>query len=180
MFIKILIQYLLGYVTINIEGYFIERFVNICRSKSIFLWNIKRKNASVLRANIGIQEFRKIKPIAGKTKCLVKIESKKGVPFLFHRYRKRKIFFILLSAILVVLFISSHFVWNIEIKGNVDITAEELIKNVEENGLKIGTLKKKVDTKEVINQIRLKRSDLSWIGIHLIRYKCSSRGGRST
>lgn len=43
MFFKILIYYILGYVNISVEGYFIERFINICISKGILLWNLKEK-----------------------------------------------------------------------------------------------------------------------------------------
>ena len=86
MFFKILIYYILGYVNISVEGYFIERFINICISKNILLWNLKRKKSSFLYTNIGIKDFKKIKQIAKTTKCRVKIESKKGLPFLLHKY----------------------------------------------------------------------------------------------
>ena len=44
MLIKILLSYILGYVTVTIEGYYIERFINICKSKKIAIWNLKRNN----------------------------------------------------------------------------------------------------------------------------------------
>ena len=37
MLIKILIKYLLGYVRISIEGYYIERFINLCTTNKILL-----------------------------------------------------------------------------------------------------------------------------------------------
>ena len=90
MFIKILINYLIGYINVSIEGYYIERFINICISKKILLWNLKRKKSSFLYANISLREFKKIKQIAKTTKCRIKIEEKKGMPFLLNRYKKRK------------------------------------------------------------------------------------------
>ena len=79
MFVKIIMYYLLGYATISVEGYFIERFINICISKNILLWNMKRKKSSFLFANIAIKDFKKIKQIAKTTKCHVKIEKKKNI-----------------------------------------------------------------------------------------------------
>ena len=61
MYFKILLAYILGYVNIEVEGYFIERFINICNSKKIFLWNMKRKHSTIIRVNIGIRDFKKIK-----------------------------------------------------------------------------------------------------------------------
>lgn len=92
MFIKILLNYILGYVRITVEGYYIERFINICRNNKIIIWNLKRNKSVQLNLNIGIKDFKEIKKIAKKTKCKVKIIKKKGLPFLFNRYKKRKIF----------------------------------------------------------------------------------------
>lgn len=167
MFFKILFYYILGYVNISIEGYFIERFINICISKNILLWNLKRKKSSFLYANIGMRDFKKIKQIAKVTKCRVKIEQKRGLPFLLHRYKKRKFFLISLILIVLFIFAISNFVWNVEVTGNNTIPTEEIMQNLNENGLKIGVLKQKVDTKQIINTIRLQRDDIAWMGIHL-------------
>ena len=40
MYIKILLNYILGYVNILVEGFFTERFINTCINKNIFLFNI--------------------------------------------------------------------------------------------------------------------------------------------
>lgn len=167
MFFKILFYYILGYVNISIEGYFIERFINICISKNILLWNLKRKKSSILYTNIGMKDFKKIKEIAKTTKCRVKIEGKKGLPFILYKYKKRKIFFILLIIILLIIFGLSNFVWNIEVIGNNSIQIEEIKQDLSKYGLKIGTLKQKINTKDIINNMRLERSDIAWLGIHL-------------
>ena len=43
MFIAILLRLILGYVRVEVEGYYIERFINICQAKKIPIWNIKRE-----------------------------------------------------------------------------------------------------------------------------------------
>ena len=64
MIFKILLSYICGYVNISVEGYFIERFINMCISKSILLWNIKREKSTYLQTNISIKDFKRIKNIA--------------------------------------------------------------------------------------------------------------------
>ncbi len=167
MFFKIIMYYILGYATISVEGYFIERFINICISKNILLWNMKRKKSSFLFANIAIKDFKKIRQIAKTTKCHVKIEKKKGLPFILHKYKKRKIFVGLLIAITLIIFGLSNFIWNIEITGENSISKEELLNELNEYGLKTGILKTKVNTKEIINNIRLNRDDIAWIGMKI-------------
>ena len=167
MLLRILFNYILGYITIEVEGFFIERFINICKIKNILLWNIKRKNSTRIKANISIKDFKNIKPILRKTKCKSKIESKKGIPFIFNKYRKRKIFIITFLMIIFLMIIISRFIWNIEIIGSDNISKNEIKNNLEESGLKIGVLKSKVNIKDIINEIRLKRDDIAWMGIKL-------------
>jgi len=167
MFIKIMLSYVLGYLKLSVEGYYIERFINICKNNKITIWNLKRNKEIELYLNVRISEFKKICEIAKKTKCKIKIKNKKGIPFLLHKYKKRKIFLILLILITCFIGFSSNFVWNVEIKEENGQKLENIEKDIENAGLKTGILKSKVKTKEIINNIRLQRKDVAWIGIEL-------------
>ena len=163
MLIKLLIQIILGYVRIEVEGYYIERFINLCTNRKIFTWNLKRDSGVKLFLNIGINEFKKIKDIARRTSCKIKIKEKRGIPFLLYRYKKRKIFAIFLLIILIILFISSRYIWNIEISFQDNQVVENIETDLEKLGLKQGIEKNKIDTEKIINDIRLNRSDIAWI-----------------
>lgn len=167
MYFKIIMAYLLGYVTIEVEGYYIERFMNICNNQKIFLWNIKRPKTAIMKVNISVQDFKKIKPIAKKTKCKIKIDNKKGMPFFFHRYQKRKIFFIFFLLVIIGTIALSNFIWNIEITGTDKIDPQEIKQLLEENDFKLGKMKASINTKQVIDQIRLQRADIAWVGIEI-------------
>lgn len=167
MIIKIIFNYIIGYIRISIEGYYIERFINICRNNRITIWNLKRDKNVKLDLNIGIKDLKKVAKIAKQTKCKMKILRKKGMPFLFNKYKKRKIFFLFLILIVLSLAISSNFVWNIEVIEEDEEKIENIYQDVVEAGLSIGKLKSQINTKEIINKIRLDRSDIAWIGIEL-------------
>lgn len=167
MFIKIIFNYIIGYIRISIEGYYIERFINICGNEKITIWNLKRNKNVKLELNIGIKDLKKVAKIAKQTKCKIKIIKKKGLPFLFNRYRKRKLFFVFLLVIIIGLGISSNFVWNIQIVEEDKESIENLYPDVVESGLEIGKMKSKINTKDIINKVRLKRNDIAWMGIEL-------------
>lgn len=167
MFIKIIFNYIIGYIRISIEGYYIERFINICRNNKIAIWNLKRDKNVKLELNVGIKDLKRVAKIAKKTKCKMRITKKKGVPFLFNRYKKRKLFFAFLIAIIIILAISSNFIWNIQIVEEDKDTMENLYQDVIDSGLTIGKMKSKINTKDIINKVRLKRDDIAWMGIEL-------------
>ncbi len=165
MLFRIIYMFLAGSVSIVVEGFFIERFLNICRNKKIFLQDLHRENNTYIKAKILKSDFKEIASIAKKTKCKVKIEKKSGVPFFIGKYRKRKVFAVAVLVIAIFIFIMTKFIWNIEVLGNEKISSDEIISLVGEYGIEIGKLKSKIDTEKISNSIRLKREDLSWIGI---------------
>ena len=167
MLIKILLRYIFGYIRVTVEGYYIERFINICTTNKILIWNLKREKGVKLHLNIGIQDFYRAIEISKKVKCRMKIEKKRGIPFIINKYRKRKTFLLSLIIILVGLYISSNYIWNIEIRTEDNLQLDNIEQDIEEVGLKIGMRKSQVDVEDIVNKIRLKRNDISWIGINL-------------
>ena len=167
MYIRLLLNLLFGYVRIEVEGYYVERFINICTNKKILIWNLKREKGVKLYLNIGINDFKRLSSIAKKTKCKIKILKKRGIPFLISRYKKRKIFAIFLIIIFCLICLSSKYVWNIEVIVEDNLQIENVEEDLEALGLKKGVLKSKVNTEQIINELRLKRDDISWIGIDL-------------
>ena len=167
MYIGVLIRLIFGYVRIEVEGYYIERFINICTNRKILIWNLKREKNVKLYLNIGISDFKKLSEIARKTKCRVKILKKRGIPFLLNRYKKRKIFGMLLIVMSILIYISSGYIWNIDIKIQDDLEISGINEELEILGLKPGTKKSKINTDDIISKLRLERSDISWIGIDI-------------
>ena len=168
MYIKLLIRLIVGYVRIEVEGYYIERFINICTNKKILIWNLKREKGVKLYLNIGINDFKKLSAIARKTNCKVKILRKRGVPFLLNRYKKRKLFAIFLILILALIFTSSRYVWNVDISIKDNLELENISEDIENLGITRGMPKNRIDTEKVINELRLKRDDIAWVGIDIV------------
>ena len=65
------------------------------------------------------------------------------------------------------IWLSSNFVWNVDIREENGLEIENLAQDLENAGLKTGNLKFKINTKEIINKIRLQRNDVAWMGIEL-------------
>ena len=60
MLIKMIYMFFSGYITLIVEGFFIERFINICMNKKIFLQDIKRENNTYLKVKILKSDFKVI------------------------------------------------------------------------------------------------------------------------
>lgn len=135
MWVKILLNYIMGYVRITLEGYYIERFINICTNEKITIWKLKREKNINLKLNVGISDFKEIAKIAKKLQCKIKVEKKKGLPFIMHKYKKRKVFVIALLIVILAIGISSNYIWNIEIKSENNEEFEGIYEDLQEAGL---------------------------------------------
>ena len=80
-----LIWYLKGYVRIRVTGYSPERFLNACRYKNIYIWDLKRVCGSY-EMNLTIDGFRRLKEIVRKTGTKVCIIRRSGLPFLLYYF----------------------------------------------------------------------------------------------
>ena len=167
MYIKILIYYILGYVNIVVEGFFIERFINTCISKKIFFWKTNRMKSTVFSANIGVRNYKEVVKIAKKCQCKIRITNKKGMPFLLNKYRKRKIFVLTLGIIILGIITIFNFIWNIEIKGVDEIKQREIMEFIQNEGVNIGKYKNNIDLQSLINKIRIQRDDIAWVGMEI-------------
>lgn len=163
MIVKKIVLNTVGFVKIEVEGFFIQRFINLCISKGIFLDDTKHLNQTTIITKISKDDFKIVCKIAKQTKCKIKIRKKGGIPFVLHRYRKRKIFLISFIVLFALCFSITRFIWNIDIISE-DINEAEILSLLEEQGIKSGTRISKINTEELINTIRLKRADISWVG----------------
>ncbi|MGB4648964.1 MAG: sporulation protein YqfD, partial [Acetivibrionales bacterium] len=110
-------NYARGYVIIIVEGFFIEKFINICARRRILLWNVRIQKEHRVTARMSISGFRLIRPVARKTGCRVRLLKKTGLPFVFNKYRRRKAFFAGAVLFFILLNVLASFIWSIEISG---------------------------------------------------------------
>ena len=158
-------NYIRGYVIIIVEGYFLEKFVNICTKRQIYLWDIKKLKNSKISLKISIKGFKLLRPVARKTGCRVRIVEKRGLPFIINKYKERKTFVFGLAVFIVLFYIMSSFVWTIEIAGNEKVETQIIMDYLDEIGVRPGVLKYRINTENVANSIIIGINQLSWVSV---------------
>ena len=155
-------RYLKGYVRIRLQGYSPERFLNLCRAREIEIWDLKSCGLTY-EMNLGLRDFRKLKPLRKKARAHVVILERHGLPFFLYRNRNRKMFpaGILLCAIF--LYVMSLYIWNIHIEGNYSRTTDVILDYLESEQVVHGMRKSQVDCKEIQSMIRIEFPDIIWV-----------------
>lgn len=158
-------NYMRGYVIIEVEGYFLEKFMNVCIRRQIFLWDVKRIKNNVMTLKISIKGFKMLRPIAKKTRCRVRIAGRRGIPFIMNRYRGRKTFAIGAVLFIVGLYILTSFIWSVEITGNKTLEKQLIEEKLASFGVKPGVVKYKIHPDEIVNDLMLDMKELSWVSL---------------
>ncbi len=167
MLILRLWNYFRGYVIIRIEGLNLEKFINHCIAKDIYLWDIRRLSYTTLEACIGIKGFKAVKKLARRAGCKVSLTQKNGYPFWAHKIKKRKMLILGAFFSFLLLIIASSFVYKIEVVGNEQIATEAIMEYLEETGLKVGSNRHFIDLREIESELLLEFHEMAWVGIEI-------------
>ncbi len=167
MSIERIAGYIRGYVVFCAEGFFCERFLNICMRRGIFLWNVRKIGSCRMCACIGISDFHQLREIARKTRTKVSITKRSGLPFLFHRYRKRRAALVGVLLFLALLWYLTTHIMGIDIVGNERVATESLLSGLKEFGLYHGASVRKIDDKLIKNQMMTEFDEIAWIGVNI-------------
>ena len=157
-------RYLQGFLRIRVWGYSPERFMNLCGSRGIRLWDITRREEDYVM-EISLPGFFRLRPIVRKTGTRVSVLKRRGLPFLIRRMRKRKVFVTGFPACLAFLLIMSRFIWAIDIEGNRAVTDDMLLDFLSENGVTYGTAENAVDLERLEETLRETFDEVTWASI---------------
>jgi similar to stage IV sporulation protein len=134
--------------------------------RGVFLWDVSRTDAGV-EMNVSIKGFKRLKGCGKKTKCKTRILKKRGLPFIIHRYRKRKllmggVLFFVLSLVLL-----SSFIWKIDIVGAEALDRDDVRAFLSNRGLGIGSFKYIVDDQALVRDMLARFAEIGFADIHI-------------
>lgn len=161
-----LIHFLFGLIYFQASGGFSERFINLCRINKIRLYKLSEEKG-VLCAATTIRGFRKIRLCAKKSGMSVKVISKKGLPFMYAGISARNGLFIGAALMCFLLFFYSRCIWRIDIKGNEKIKSEAVISVLEENRVRLGTMKKDIKNSDLKLALYEKIPEIAWVNFKI-------------
>lgn len=159
--------YVKAIVEVEVQGFFVERLINLAKINGIKIWDIKYINQGTIRFNISPKEFKKLKPYIKRSKCKIKIINKKGIYFDLFKYRKRKLVVYLVLALVILSFAMSSFIWNINITGNEQITTETVQTLLKDIGIQKGKIKLLISKGKIVDYIRANLYEVAWVGIDI-------------
>ena len=156
-----------GYVIILVRGENLERFLNLCKSRKVYMEKIRYREDGQLMAQMQAADFFRLRPFRNKTGVHIQIIQRRGMPFFFLRNKKRKAFFtgMILGGILI--FFLTGRIWNIHIEGNVRNSTGEILDFLYKQDINHGMSKKKINCSEVAAAVRKNFPEITWVSARI-------------
>ena len=161
-----LINLFKGFIDFSAEGADVECFLTFCIQNGIEIFR-PIKESCVLYGKIYLKDYKKLRKPAKKYGIRIKIKKKHGIYF-FARKNIKKIGFIA-GIVYIAVFCSlmNLFVWEVNIRGNEETPAENIIKSAKEMGLIKGTLSKKHFVQDIEWYILKENKNLASVEINI-------------
>lgn len=166
MLFVMLVRYLRGFVRVRVRGMFVERFINVCSSRGVPIWNISRCGSD-LECTMFASHFRRIHSFRRSCGVSVHIKYKRGMPFVMRRFRRR--YGMMAGAALAVLILAAmpQFAWNISVNGNSRVDSQRILTALESIGVRVGCPLSAIDCDNMRQELILAVPELSWAAINI-------------
>ena len=161
-----LIKWWGGTVLVELSGCSPERVINLCGYNGIELWDLVRKEGKYC-FYVRRRDFKQLVGFVRKSKNRLIVLEKQGLPFRLRSYRRRKVFAAGIPVCLIILYVLSLHIWQIDFDGNAYFTDELLRKTLIQEGYDTGMRKSQVVCEDLEMKIREIYPEITWVSAQI-------------
>jgi len=167
------IALLRGNVRVRAQSRFPERILNVCSARGIPLREPRFVGEEELAFSVDRRDWRRLRAACADLGAEAHIERVAGVPFFLGRLRRRYALLAGLAACMLLVAISSCFIWDFQVEGNGDVPREKILRVLAKNGVKRGTFAYSIRQHDLCNRALPELPELAWLTVN-------TRGCRAT
>ncbi len=161
------INFLRGSVRLRVTGPFPERFLNLCGVHGVRFWHVRWQGEQELTLRVPRSQWKRAEALAPKALCQVEAEEYRGLPDFLLRFRRRYGFLIGLACVLLAVTMASRVVLVIDVTGNETVPTSEILQELENAGLTIGTFGPTVSARSIAHRVLLQDERLCYMAVDL-------------
>lgn len=158
-----LIRFFRGTANLHITGISAESFLNLTARHSIHPWGICAVSEIEFTCTAFFGDVKKLRKFAKGFD--IDVRKEKGFPYLLRLAKRRPVFLLGLTVCVLLLAILPHYVWTIQIEGNVNVPTERIEQVIDALGVRFGTGRTQIDSKMLKMRAMHELPELSWFAI---------------
>lgn len=156
-----------GYDKVEFCGTMIHRFINICKKHKIYLWHICYEN-QILSFCVLHADYQMACACAQKCDACLKIKASYGIPAFYKKHRRNIYFFTGFAGAMLLIYMLSRYIWDIEIVGNYYYSQSTLAAYLETEGAGCGSKKSEIIPSDIEENLRIHYPKIAWVSAQII------------
>lgn len=157
----------LGWVEAQVTGACPEEFFNLCARQGLPFWRPRQEEPTRWTFRVGFWSWRRVRPLAEKSRCEVRVLRRGGLPGLVWQLRYRYALLAGLVVSLAAVGVLSRFVLTVRVSGNVTVPTGAILSQLRAQGVKPGAYGPGLDVRQISHTVILELPELCWMSINL-------------
>ena len=162
------VWFFLGKRRIRIRYYDVEKLINRMLEKNINMTDTVRTECDTLDVTVAGADIKTLYDVISEFDAQYEELWSRGFPKLISRYKKRYGMYIGIFLFFLIVYASTMFVWRIDVVGNENVTREDVIALLSENGVREGSFIPGIDVEYVQHRSILDGDGSAWLSLNRI------------
>ncbi|MCI5754273.1 MAG: sporulation protein YqfD [Clostridiales bacterium] len=156
-----------GSVRLEAVGALPAGLLNACARAGVPFWQAEPADACTLRLTVRRRDLHRVRRLAMSAQCTVRVCAERGAPKYARRLHRRWVLLIGLPVCLALWFLSSLFLWDIDIVGNETVPDSTILRALDDNGVCIGSFWPSFTSDMIRCGVLLQLPELRWITVNV-------------
>lgn len=156
-----------GAVRVELSAASFESLLNSCALEAVVLWDMEFEDKYLLRASVYENQLEALELLAKKCSCELEIVKIKGGSRNRKMIGKRKWLAVFLLFAVLLLVISSFFIWKLEIYGAEGISHGRILRALDECGVRPGAFRFSFSPDLVRSRMLCLVPEIGWMSVNV-------------
>lgn len=156
-----------GTVRAELIGAFPETVLNACALGAVELWDLECPDAYTIRVTVYERQLSELERIAEKSMCSFSVLKRRGGSGN-RRFLRRRLWLLLSAALAgALLLVSSLFIWEIDVRGNSQLTEGQILRALEDCGVSTGSYWPGLSADLIRSDMMTRLPELAWMTVNV-------------
>ena len=162
-----------GTLRMEVCGACPEAFLNACAMNALELMELESIDSCTLRVTVFENRAEEFRQIARQCMCETELISQRGGSKSRRLVKKRLLLLIFAVLTAILLFVSSLFIWDIEVEGCEKLSEGRVLRVLADCGVKQGSFRGGVNSDMIRSKVMVELPEIAWMTVNV-------RGSRAT
>ncbi len=156
-----------GVVRVKLFGAFPAGVLNEAVQCAIEIWAVESTDENTLYLSLYENRLDELCAICGRAACELDVLSRRGGRTGLGRLGRRPGLLIGALLVVVLLFSSSLFIWDIEVRGTDRLSRGEVLRALEDCGVGVGSFWPGLETERLRSEMMLRLPEIGWMAVNV-------------